>query len=166
MFMAVHAGVGALAGNLLQQPAASFAFGVISHFFLDMIPHGDEVIYQGYVTGTKVRRSQLYVALDAFLTTAVIAAVFLGGELTSVVGVAAGIIGGLLPDLLVGLSLAWRPKRQRGWAWQLKRFQSLHRKNHTLLIGQLRSWRNGDIPFLPGLAVQLATIFVIVKFVT
>lgn len=164
MFLAVHATVGALAGNAVARPAVAFILGFVSHFFLDMIPHGDEIIYQGYINGTKIRRAVLYVMIDAVATVALIAVFFLSNDFFSPINVSLGIVGGLLPDLLVGLAQCFRPKRRRGLVWRLERFQQLHRSNHIYLIKRYRKFER-DIPLYSGLILQAAALFVLVRII-
>jgi len=162
MFLAVHATVGALAGNSVSHPSEAFILGFVSHFFLDMIPHGDEIIYQGYVAGTKVRRAVLYVFIDALVTVALIAFVFLRQDFFSPVNVSLGIVGGLLPDLLVGLAQILRPKRTRGLAWRLDCFQRLHRRNHVFIINRWRKFQR-DIPLYAGMVLQVLVLALLVR---
>lgn len=183
MFLAVHASVGAIAGNTVSSPTVAFVLGFLSHFFMDMIPHGDENIYHGYKSGTKVKRALLYVAADAVLTVILIAVFFLRQDFFSPVAVSMGIVGGLLPDLIVGLyevTKLDKRERKRFYGWihnRLESFHTLHMKNHCLFgafLTKSRSQRhtlkddleglgklmNGsrDVSFKFGLMIQGATL--------
>ena len=98
MFLAVHASVGAIAGNAVKDPIVAFIIGFISHFFTDMVPHGDENMYEGYKNGNKVVRAVMYVAADAVLTVVLVALFFIKEDFFHPMNVAMGIVGGLLPD--------------------------------------------------------------------
>lgn len=165
MFLAVHATVGALAGASVTHPSEAFVLGFVSHFFLDMIPHGDEIIYQGYVAGTKVRRAVLYVMVDALVTAALVGLVFLKQDFFYPVNVWLGIVGGLLPDLLVGLAQIIRPKRTKGLVWRLDRFQKFHRWNHVLIINKWRKFQR-DIPLYAGMMLQVLVLVLLVRLIT
>src|SRR3989344_8521735 len=103
MFLAVHAAVGAIAGNAVNNPIAAFSLGFLSHFFTDMVPHGDEVMYTGYKSGNHVRRALFYVGFDAVVTVIFVAMIFLRQDFFSTANVAWGIIGGFVAELLVCL---------------------------------------------------------------
>lgn len=162
MFLAVHASVGALAGNAIGHPAAALLFGVVSHFFLDMIPHGDDAFYRIYfVEGRGQRRIKIYAAADIVLTAALIPLFFLQRDFFSPVSVALGIAGSLLPDLLVGLSILFPPRRAAGFFWRLDRFKAFHRWNHALLIGRFSRMKR-DIPLISGLILQTIALCALV----
>jgi hypothetical protein len=156
MFLAVHATVGALAGNLLGSSETAFAMGFVSHFFLDMVPHGDEFMYDGYHSGTARKRAMIYVTADALLTVLLIFAFYCGRDFMHPGRVAAGIAGGLLPDILVGVYEITKPSGRRWFGRQLTKFNRLHFKNHHLIIGRLRNKR--DISFQWGVMMQMTTL--------
>jgi xanthine/uracil permease len=163
MFLAVHASVGALAGNAVNGPVAAFAMGFISHFFADMVPHGDEHMYEGYKNGNKVGRAVLYVTHDAVATIILIAVFFLRQDFFSPLNVTLGIVGGLLPDLLVGLFEIARPKRRNWFNRKLSWFHGFHMKNHHFIIKHVR--KEKDIPFRYGLLMQGVVLSVLVKMI-
>ena len=157
MFLAVHASVGALAGNAVSDPFTAFVLGFISHFLTDMIPHGDENMYEGYKSGAKKRLALMYVAADAFATIVLITIFFLKQDYFSTVSVAMGIVGGLLPDLLVGLYEIFHPKF-------LRQFHKFHMRNHHFLIKRLRKFER-DIPLACGLALQAFVLVVLIRMI-
>lgn len=157
MFLAVHASVGALTGKVAPDPVSAFVLGFISHFFVDMIPHGDEHMYEGYVNGAKKKRAVLYVTADALATTALIAVLFLREDFVSTASVFLGIMGSILPDMLVGLYELLKPKR-------LTRFHRFHMKNHHFLIKRLRKFER-DIPFKYGLLLQCVVLSYLVRVI-
>jgi hypothetical protein len=163
MFLAVHASIGALAGNAVASPTAAFALGFISHFFTDMVPHGDEHMYEGYKSGNKVGRALLYVGLDALATVVLIALFFLKQDFFQPLNVAMGILGGLLPDLLVGLCEVLKPKQRTWLNRKLSWFHGFHMWNHHILIKHVR--KEKDIPFRYGLAMQGLVLAFLVKVI-
>jgi len=163
MFLAVHAAVGALAGNAVGHPSSALVLGLVSHFFLDMVPHGDEKLYHGFNNGQRFK-PVLYVALDAAVTVILIAVFFLRQDFFSPVNVSLGVVGGLLPDLLVGLSKIFKPRKNRGLVWRLARFEQFHMRNHHFLIKRLRRLER-DIPLYSGIMFQAILLFVLVKLI-
>lgn len=164
MFLAVHAAVGAIAGNAVDNPIAALSLGLISHFFTDMVPHGDEVMYEGYKSGEKVVRGLLYVSADAVATIILIACIFLKQDFFSTVNVALGIIGGILPDLLVGLAEATNPKGIRRVGRILNQFRRFHIRNHHLFIGHFRKGER-DIPLRYGLMLQAISLGLLLRVI-
>lgn len=153
MFLAVHASVGALAGNAVVSPALALALGFISHFFVDMIPHGDEHMYEGFKNGNRIRRAVLYVAADALATIALVALMFLRQDFFSPLNVSLGILGGLLPDIIVGFCELAHPQSRRWLSRKLAWFHGLHMQNHHFLIKRVRKHER-DIPLKYGLLLQ------------
>lgn len=166
MFLVVHAAVGALAGNAVDRhPAAAFALGVISHFFADMIPHGDENMYEGYKNGTKVTRALLYVGLDALATAALIVFIFTRPDLFAApLSVAMGVLGGLMPDVMVAIVELIKPKNDRWFSRKLNWYHKFHMRNHHFLIGKFRK-EERDIPLRYGLAIQGVVFTILMRLI-
>jgi hypothetical protein len=150
MFMVSHAAVGALIGAAVPNSYAAFSLGFLSHFVLDMIPHGDELMLENYKSGkkSKARRAMAYVTMDAIITAYAIMAI-LSSAPTS-------IVGAILPDLLVGIYEITKVKWLRGYV-------AFHHRNHHRLIGKYRQGR--DIPFKWGLAYQIIGAILLLKVV-
>lgn len=182
MFLAIHASAGALAGNAVGSPITAFALGFVSHFFIDMIPHGDAHMYEGYKSGERKMRAVLYLSADVVATIALIIAFFVMEDFFSVRNVSLGIIGGLLPDLIVGIYEIMKPK-QRWWYRKLESFHTLHMRNHCwfgrflpnkkahdqaheLLHGlkfSIKQFTDRDIPMRYGLMLQGIMLAVCLK---
>lgn len=77
-----HALVGGLIGALAGRPGVAFVGGVASHALLDALPHRDDARI-------------LHVIIDGCCALALLAVAVLTGN----VGMAAGLLGGVLPDL-------------------------------------------------------------------
>lgn len=141
MTFAVHASAGMLVGRLTGNPILGFFFGFISHFLLDMIPHGDEYLLQNYRATKKIKESILYLLADAGVTVFMLVYLLTQGIFSrSFAGFAGimGAVGGLVPDLLVGIHEVV-PKKFK----LLERYVDFHHYNHHLLIRKL--FRERDI---------------------
>lgn len=151
MFVVTHAALGALIGeNLAGHPAIAFLLGMVSHFLSDIIPHGDTHLYKGYVAGTKVKRAIAYVVIDAIATVFFILFIFNTGLVTDKFAVSMGIVGGVLPDLLVAVVEVFKVR------W-LMWFHRLHFFFHNLICS-----RKGDMSFPSGFAMQV--VFLVALF--
>jgi len=154
MFITTHAAIGAFIGEQLPtHPYIAFAFGAISHFLVDIIPHGDTQLYKDYTAGKKVRSSIAYTVIDAVL--AIFLILFFLNTVTSDAkfSVTMGIVGSILPDLIVGVYEVSRV------TW-LKWFHRLHFFFHNM-ISDTR-----DISFASGLGMQLVFLAVLLSFLT
>ena len=152
MFITTHAVLGALIGEeLASNPALAFFLGLVSHFLVDIIPHGDTYLYKGYVSGTKVRRALAYVTIDGIATVLFVLFLFNTQTFESRAAVSAGIIGSILPDLIVGLYEVTRSNKLR---W----FQRLHFFFHNIVVSRKR-----DIAFASGFAMQMVFLAAILS---
>jgi len=143
MFITTHAAIGALIGQSLpNNPALAFTLGMASHFLTDLIPHGDTNLYKNYIAKTKAYRSVAYVVVDSFVLLLFIAYFFSSDLIISRQAVTYGIIGGVLPDFIVGFYEVFKPR------W-LKWFHRIHFLFHNHFSG------HKDIPFSVGFALQL-----------
>lgn len=152
MFIAGHAVAGAVIGQQLGgNPILVFILAFISHFLLDIVPHGDGHHVHDYYHGGRKKLKSLYSVLtvDAIATIIFVSWAFAYLQLNRV-SVAWGIIGGVIPDLLVGLSEIWKQK------W-LKFFTKLHFVVHNALIDviKVKPW--------PGAVLQLIIITLLIK---
>jgi hypothetical protein len=77
-----HALVGGLSGALVGRPVPAFVAGVVSHALLDFVPHRDD-------------ERPLHLIADACGVLVVLALAVAAGN----IGMAAGVIGGVIPDL-------------------------------------------------------------------
>lgn len=79
-----HALAGGLAGAIIGPPLPAFLGGIVMHAALDVLPHRDED-----------DPPLLHLAVDALAVLTVLAVALLTGN----IGIAAGGIGGVLPDV-------------------------------------------------------------------
>lgn len=104
MLLTVHATTGALIGQQVNNPILAFVLGFISHFVLDMIPHGDQDWIEEYKSDQKSKAKKIIciVAIDAIiLFTLLVSQYFYGDSFAPSLSIASGILGGILPDFIV-----------------------------------------------------------------
>lgn len=105
MLLTVHATAGALIGQQINNPYLAFVLAFISHFILDMIPHGDQDWIEEYKGNQKAKVKKIIsiVTLDILALLALLISKYYFNSFVPTLNVVAGIIGGVLPDLLVGI---------------------------------------------------------------
>jgi hypothetical protein len=108
MTTTTHTAIGAVIGTLVGTPVLGFFLGVLSHYLVDMIPHGDMHMREAnnLVNKTNERRAHLFVIADIIcaITLVVILGSILPNDVTKSSLYAASIFGSILPDVLVGLN--------------------------------------------------------------
>jgi hypothetical protein len=105
MLLTVHAAAGALIGQQIGNPFFAFVLAFASHFILDMIPHGDQDWIDEYKGNQKekVRKIIILVALDVLALFILLVSKYFFDSFTPTLNIVAGIMGSVLPDLLVGI---------------------------------------------------------------
>ncbi len=101
MFSTVHGTVGAIIGQSTGNIWLAFFGGLISHFLLDAIPHGDEKLITDLTKPTKreIFKVGVIAILDNLLLLALLAALLYTGKLPAEWAVLSGVVGGILPDV-------------------------------------------------------------------
>lgn len=147
MTLTTHATLGAVIGHATGNPLLAFIFGFISHFLIDMIPHGDTGIADNYKV-KKVRRKQAlaYVMVDAVVAILFVLIIANTRDITSVRNFTWGIVGSVLPDLIVGVYELTKTK-------YLHWFNKLHFYFHDFFVN-----RKGDVPLYYALMAQVVLI--------
>jgi len=101
MVISPHAVVGALsAGVLVSNPLLALIVGIISHYLLDSIPHGEyhmSLFAGGKVTAKDLTQDALKVVIDLTLACLLLILIWSTGYFSLLV-ILAGAFGGLLPD--------------------------------------------------------------------
>ncbi len=144
MFITTHAALGAIVAEWVpDQPLLAFGLGLLSHFLSDIIPHGDSQLYKGYVAGSKVKRAIAYVTIDGVISLVFVLFLFNTRLIENRAAISMGILGGVLPDLLVGLYEVTKTK----WLIPLHR---VHFFFHNMV-----THRHGDLSFPSGFAMQM-----------
>jgi len=153
MTITTHATVGTLIGYSIGNPIAGFLLGIVSHYTLDLIPHGDHAINVSFrKTKTKVKRAVAYGTVDAVSAILLILWIVNWKDFTNMQAISWAIAGAVLPDLMVGLSDFTKSK-------YLQPFNKIHFAFHDYFIKKY-----GDIPLRYSLAMQAVLIAVLVQF--
>jgi hypothetical protein len=99
MFISTHALLGIVISQHVDNVPAAFGLGVISHYLLDMIPHGDEKIGQ-WMKKRPLRGFLIALVAEVTLISVFIITVYIKKALPRPGVVMAGLLGGTLPDLI------------------------------------------------------------------
>ncbi|MDO8462787.1 MAG: hypothetical protein Q7S96_00735 [bacterium] len=150
MFLTVHATAGAAVGALTGNPILGFLFGVISHFTLDIIPHGDENLAPPCAGATCTHREEVrflirLACVDGVIMLGVLAWLLMPWVTLPTWSVLAGIVGGVLPDVGQGLG-ALLPRVR-----PLAEFKRIHDWIHVDII-------RFETPFALGMVTQFAAL--------
>jgi hypothetical protein len=157
MFITIHAATGALIGTQVSNPLFSFIINFALHFLMDIIPHGDKELGKRFFglldkklsEEEKIKSLAAYGLLDYIVLVFFLLFMFKNFYFAKDDGVIWGIIGAIVPDLLVATYVLTKSKT-------LKWFFDFHKWNHHLLIGRMKN----DIPLKMGIALQ-ALIFTV-----
>ena len=124
MLVTFHAAAGAIIGEHVDSPFWAFGWGFLSHFLLDYIPHGDRSHITQFAMGQRLKWLFATRAADGIFTLLLIIFFFQTKLFLHPVAVAWGIVGGVLPDYIVGIYefSKWKP---------LKKFYYYHHLIHN-----------------------------------
>ena len=165
MFITVHAAIATLAGAEIENPFLAFLAGMGLHFIFDIIPHGDKELgkrffglqLSKYKEEDKIKAMALYGSLDACALVIYLLVLFKTFDFARFDSVSWAIIGGIIPDILVGIYQVTKIK-------YIKWFYKFHNWNHHLLLNRIKN----DIPIKYGILVQIigfALIFSLYFFI-
>ncbi len=160
MFITIHAATGALVGTEIANPAIAFIISFTLHFLLDIIPHGDREMGKTFFgllnkkisEEEKIKSLAAYGIIDYVILIFFLLFMFKNFSFAKGDGVIWGIIGAILPDLLVAIYVLTKTK-------YLKWFFDFHKWNHHLIIGRMKN----DISLKKGIVMQVI-IFLILIF--
>jgi len=147
MLLSVHATVGAIIGDNVNTSLLAFVLAFISHFILDIIPHGDAKIIKAYRNDFKNKGFLYLIIFDLISTIILLALLFYSHKISFSQTVFWGIIGGILPDLMVA-SHEISEKFFRRW-------HKIHSWTHDRI--------NWAIPLQLGVIVQIIIIYLILR---
>jgi len=154
MYLTIHAAAGALIGSYINQSFIAFIVGVLSHLFLDMLPHTDGNIPTKDTTAKILRK--LYfrkivslVYFDICLSIIIAAALFTNNAHFLTRPIIWGIVGSILPDIFQALSFFWQKNRF------LQKFNDFHGFIHYSPQKQLSQFM--------GHLTQLVTLIIIIN---
>jgi hypothetical protein len=105
MFLTVHALAGTLIGQAANQPWLGFGLGIVSHFLLDLIPHGDEHLIKdkNLVTKKEIGKMVLLAAVDGLIMLILLFTLIKIRIISLTLTILAGIIGSIIPDFFNGI---------------------------------------------------------------
>ncbi len=153
MTMTSHATVGTLIGYFIGNPIAGFILGVLSHYLLDLIPHGDYKINVEYrKTRTRVKKALAYGTIDAIAAIFLILFLVNWKDLVNLESISWAIAGAVLPDFLVGIYDFTKSK-------YLSPLNKLHFAFHDYFIK-----KRGDVPLRYSLTAQAVFIIILIQF--
>ncbi|MCX6746411.1 MAG: hypothetical protein NTX00_05405 [Candidatus Parcubacteria bacterium] len=147
MLLSVHATVGAIIGENVNTPLLAFVLAFISHFVLDIIPHGDDVLIKAYRNDFKNKGVLYLIIFDIFSTALLLLLLFYFHKISLTQTVYWGIFGGILPDLMVA-----------SYEITNKFFKRTH-KIHSWTHDRIH-W---TIPLKLGILVQLIIIYLMLR---
>ena len=148
MLISVHATVGAIIGQNVSKPLLAFVLAFISHFLLDLIPHGDKELIKAYRNDFKNKAMLYLIYFDLITTPILLGLLFYTGQITYSTTVLWGIIGGVLPDILVAIheiSDKFFTRTHKFHNWTHEKFK----------------W---SIPLKFGLVVQIIIIYLLLRY--
>jgi hypothetical protein len=144
MLIFTHAAVGALIGETIPlHPVLAFLLAFLIHFAMDAIPHGDSHLYKEYVTGKNSKKAVIITLIDIAAMLLLVAILFGWYHIDHPAAVAAGVIGGILPDILSALHGVFGIRRTQ---W----LHTLHFFFHDFIVK-----RTGDLPFRVGMTMEV-----------
>lgn len=153
MTITTHAVIGAVIGGATGDPNLAFGLGFLSHFLVDIIPHGDREMYEGYKSKTAQKRAFAFVTIDGILAVIVVALMLaFSPDQRLTLPIAMGVIGSVLPDFVTGIYEAWDVQ-------SLKWFFKIHTFFHNLV-----SDKTGDVSLKNGLLGQAVFIGLVQRF--
>lgn len=138
MLLSVHTAVGAVIGENISSPLFAFVLGFLSHYILDMIPHGDEEIVKAYRQDFKNRGILYLIIFDLFSTAILLFLVFYFQKISFNPSVVWGIIGAVIPDFMVATyEITHKHFRRMHWLhyWSHDRFNKVFSWSLPLKIG-------------------------------
>ena len=151
MLLSVHATVGAVIGQHVDSSLLAFVLAFISHFILDIIPHGDEQLIKAYREDFKNKGMKYLIIFDLITTIILIPLLFYSGKIAFNLPVIWGIIGGIIPDFMVAIHEISH-----------KHFTRTH-KIHYWAHDKVCTKLNWTMPLKLGLIVQIIIIYLILK---
>jgi hypothetical protein len=147
MTLTTHATLGAVIGHAVGNPVIAFVFGFISHYLIDMVPHGDTGLSDNFrVHKHKQTQAVAYVAVDAVVALLFVLLLANTRDIDSMRTFTWGIVGGVLPDLLVGLYDITKTPLLKWHNW-------MHFFFHDFFVK-----RRGEVPLYYALLAQIVLI--------
>lgn len=152
MTLTTHAAIGAAIGHQMGNPLLGFCLGMISHFLVDMIPHGDGKFAESFLKKQrKTKAAVAYVTVDAAIAILFILVLMNLGDYTNRLAFSASIAGSIMPDLLTALADVTKARI-------LKPFVKLHFFFHNFFLN-----RYGDVKLSYAIVGQAGFIALLLQ---
>lgn len=146
MNLLVHTAAGVIVAQYTGSPFLAFFYGITSHILLDLVPHGDSLMYKRYKNKElSIKKAAAKTILDS-IGSVILTIIFFNLDFTGphlVLGMA--IIGAIIPDVLIGLYELFEPKAPK----LLKTVHKWHFRNHDLIAKKF------DLSLKHGLLLQV-----------
>ncbi|MFA6131828.1 MAG: hypothetical protein WC702_02035 [Patescibacteria group bacterium] len=147
MTLTAHAAMGAVIGEAVGNPLLGFIIAIAVHFLVDIIPHGDNFLSNNYRILKRHRKQAVaYVTIDAACAILFVLFIVNVRDVALIRPISLGIVGSVLPDLLVGLYDLTKIKYLR-WIF------NLHFAFHNFIIK-----KRGDVPLRYALIAQAVLV--------
>lgn len=147
MTLTTHATMGAVIGKLTGNPVLAFIFAFAVHLLVDMIPHGDTGISDNFRIHHRRQKAAIaYVTIDAIVAICFVLLIVNTRDITRMQSFTWGIIGGIMPDLLVGVYEITKTPLLR---W----FYKVHFFFHDFFVK-----RRGEVPLYYAILAQVVFI--------
>lgn len=131
MLISVHTAAGVIIAQKVATSAlGAFSLGVIFHFLLDFIPHGDTKLFHWF--SKRIHRDMILSLsiLDAFITIFYLLYLFTYTNIPDSAHIFWAILGSIIPDFLTTYHAIFKPKI-------LKPFSQLHDYVHNYIPSKM-----------------------------
>lgn len=118
MFLTVHATTALVIAQGLENPAAAFIGGLVSHHVLDAIPHGDDALLQRFKPEQHTHVIAMMGAIDIVVMLLWLWFLYQAGLWPQFGASVAAIIGAIMPDFMMGAYLITK-NRLLKWNYDL-----------------------------------------------
>lgn len=156
MFLTLHAAAGALAGELSPSYGSAAVFGFLTHFPLDMFPHGDRGFGHRAKYGRAAKAYTLMIVADVVAALALMYGAILMGRFDRPLHAFLGALAGVLPDVVVGFT-EYAQVIKKSARTYFRRFYRFHTFNHNRIITSY------DFGMKFGLVYQAIILLLILK---
>lgn len=147
MTLTTHATLGAVIGKLAGNPVLAFVLAFASHLMVDMIPHGDTGLSDNFRIHKKNQKLAVaYVAVDAIVAVCFVLLIANTRDIDNLRNFTWGIVGGVLPDFLVGVYEVTKSPLLR---W----FYKVHFFFHDFFVK-----RRGEVPLYYAILAQIVFV--------
>lgn len=168
MLLTPHAAAGIAISQHVHNPLAVLGLSILSHFVLDLVPHGDQKIFGGNNNEPYRWKPILTVEIIDIAILIAIVAWMAGQPLnTSTYLMTFGVLGGVLPDLLSSFFPVLHARMS--WLWLVRWIYRLTKPTGLRYFARGHNWLHNvfhhrlihrDITFGQGLVLQTVAVVV------